>query len=1456
MAGVMGTALLCVLVLCVGFCSGQANDTTTTPPVEVNSTTAAATTTGVVNAETTMVADVTTAPPAPSQPLTLVSFSYRAGGVLQLEFSADVLVETVDPTAFSFQATADVAASSGNAYSLSPSAIVGNPVDSDVIFVLLSARDIFEIKSRFPLASSSSTTFLAVTAAGATGRSGAALTPISSENALAVADFVADQTAPELVGFEVATPPASGNPPTITLVFDEPVDPTTVDVTGITLRSSASTTTSSPSSSLTLADAVVDPTQPVSLTSVHVRLSRTEWLQILAATPSLLASQASAFVTLDSGAVTDVAGVSVASTPPFAATAFDADLVAPTLVSSVLNLDTGTLTLTYSEPVDTTAVDPAAIQLLSSASSAPFSLERSTLVASARFSVLLEFELDDNDLLVITGDPDLAASRETSLLQIATNLTRDASRNPSLAVEDPPVAVTTFVPDVTGPELVASSFDLNTGLLRLVFSENIDPVSPLPSAVVVLEHVLSADGTAKSTVGQTVNLTVGEADLNAIKFNLDGQASVAVVVALDQGAVLDFSGNPSSATSLPIATLVPDVVQPALLAFRVGLSGPAQTKLPLALQLDLSEPVGSESLRASAFVVADANPATDGDAVTLRLTGGVLTTNSSAPTSATLTLSDEDTLTLRTLFESVPSRSPFGSAASFFLAVDVGGLADTSGNPLVALEPAAQASAFAADLVRPVLASGSLDLSRDTLTLEFSEPVDPASVDPAAITVLGTETDASPVQLTSASTVVANGDDASNATTSTAPPGAGVSTVTIAVARQDMAALLTSASSPLATGASEVFVTVPANFALDVAGNPSEAAGPLRVAVLADTVPPTLQEFGLNLNTGILALTFSEVVAASSVQPTRLILQSVQSITLRRRARRAPGDAPVFYQLTGGTPVQASANSADVDVELRPSDLGLLRQLQTLGQSESSTYLAAQPGAATDLFGNALSEVPSSSALAVTPGQLVGVATDDDDEWDLTTNEAIALAAIILAVVFIMLCLFCVARRCHRSSNAAPFYAASSSKAGSGNVKPKHTGAHKTSTSSRGNDDGFELSNLEFDDIMHQSSTPERPKPQHHSTPPNQQFVDKNGVVTTDLDADQGHSPVFQRVPSRSSADMMPAVVLFNVTGESSTDLAPGELPLPVPRSPQLSREVAAQRHQLNHVPNDLGIESIPVPARSVSEMNVQGKKARALFSYERQHTDELTFAKGDEFTIVERPLGEDHWFQVVRTKSTEPVADDQMTEGLVPMNYIEFVDDEEAEESETDQVENNHHQGHGKQPRKQQGAADQGNRRSALLAVQLPPPPPGSPHKRSASKRRLRRAASSGTFNFPESLPVPQVSHSAPACHKYRVLETYKAKAPTELSVFKDEWVSFLNVAPKNEDNYMVELQTNDRGEVSKTLLAPCSGNRPGVKCDYCQMLSATSPDRQTRSQARAERIGQSRQALYTWQAEGGQFT
>ena len=122
-----------------------------------------------------------------------------------------------------------------------------------------------------------------------------------------------------------------------------------------------------------------------------------------------------------------------------------------------------------------------------------------------------------------------------------------------------------------------------------------------------------------------------------------------------------------------------------------------------------------------------------------------------------------------------------------------------------------------------------------------------------------------------------------------------------------------------------------------------------------DSDLPVLVSYTLDLNTGILVLTFSETVNISTLNPNLFFIQS------------SPAAASVseYYQLNDSTTSNSTGAADTVQILLGVMDLNNIKANSLIATSSSTTYLRFLPGAVYDQNGNPTKGVSNGNAVQV-----------------------------------------------------------------------------------------------------------------------------------------------------------------------------------------------------------------------------------------------------------------------------------------------------------------------------------------------------------------------------------------------------------------------------------------------------------------------------------------------------------
>ena len=390
------------------------------------------------------------------------------------------------------------------------------------------------------------------------------------------------------------------------------------------------------------------------------------------------------------------------------------DSVSPVLEAFDLNVDSGTLTLHFSETVNGSALKMEEITLQ----------DNENATASLVFTGQ-EGEVDDGvDLLVLLTVEDLNAIK--AIEELATDESNARLSFTSSAVEDmngvaveaiagsDAITVTVFTEDTTAPELVAFDLDMDNGEIIMTFTETVD-VSSVGVGGLTLRSasddigvsVLNISGGELSEEDSTViTLSLSSADISTLKQDATLATSRAdSYLSLASSTVVDMNGNGVVAVeSLQVTSYTADETRPSLENFDVDIDAGT-------LLIRFSEPVNASSFDSTKIVVQNSI-----GSIQHRLTGG--SHSDANDFDVTLTLSTVDINALKNLDGVTTTNANTFADFNDFLVYDMAGRA------FAGLDSAVPVNAFVADVSAPVLVRFALDMNVSQAVLEFDEPVD------------------------------------------------------------------------------------------------------------------------------------------------------------------------------------------------------------------------------------------------------------------------------------------------------------------------------------------------------------------------------------------------------------------------------------------------------------------------------------------------------------------------------------------------------------------------------------------------------------------------------------------------------------------------------------------------------------------------------------------------------------
>eukprot|EP00730_Choanoeca_flexa_P007274 TRINITY_DN12305_c0_g5_i1.p1 TRINITY_DN12305_c0_g5~~TRINITY_DN12305_c0_g5_i1.p1 ORF type:complete len:1793 (+),score=418.27 TRINITY_DN12305_c0_g5_i1:133-5511(+) len=880
----------------------------------------------------------------------LVSYNFSLdAGELALSFSEVVLPSRANVSRAGFVHPSDASV----VYGLVVDSIDGVPFvagrsASRTVVLSLSKVLMDALKADREVAVNRSTTVLRLAAGFVTDTSSK---PSLTSDDVVAAHFEADVSRPELIGAAINL--TSG---TVLLSFSETVVADQSQATRVVLENTT-VLVNGPiaAGGVQLSGGSISQVADVVLRVVLVK----EDLDRVKASANLGLSASNTFVRLltnmtrDSSALPSIASDSFAVVP-----AADEDL--PFLLNASLDMDARNLVLSFSEPVDSSAMQVTAISLFSlpaADSHRPaIPLDAGSIVVeTTSLSRVLVIALNAAVFDELALRTDLATEDAATGIAMAAGAVQDTSGNALMAIPQvADVVVALTASDQSAPSLVGFTVDLSQGLVIFRFDEPVNASSFNPSALVARSSQAS-DATSYSltsgslqtvTNGRRLVLALSEDDLNQLKAQADlWHSNSTTFVSLASTLVMDMAGNQIEAV-LPAQArravlLVVDDGSPELTAFDFDLGRGLLT-------LNFSESMNASSIVVEALVFQASDDSVASDQVRLR--GGTVTAVS--PLQVTVALTTEDLHALKRARVAVEANRTFLTFGSD-LARDMAGV------PVVPAEDGLSTmtvSAFSPDKTPVAITNVSLSLDTAVLELTFAEPVLDGSVEPRAITLLNVS------NASKATRVETRFGDVGGANVSldftvreyvnftltggivvVADDGLSAS---IAMLPDDLDFLKLQASDM-------VFLVAQTNVAQDLQGNAAvrvSANQALAPSVFTlDATAPVLSSFGLNLNAtpAIITLTFDEPVRVASVNLSRwrlLVEQDGQGVSL------------------GSGSVQSASDGRVIAVNLPLSWKHAVQRVAGLGAAESSSLLRGSAAAVEDVRGNVLQAMASAQA--------------------------------------------------------------------------------------------------------------------------------------------------------------------------------------------------------------------------------------------------------------------------------------------------------------------------------------------------------------------------------------------------------------------------------------------------------------------------------------------------------------
>ena len=498
----------------------------------------------------------------------------------------------------------------------------------------------------------------------------------------------------------------------------------------------------------------------------------------------------------------------------------------------------------------------------------------------------------------------------------------------------------TSTDDMTGPQLTSFSIDMTSRVIVLSFDEPIDPNGVDVTGITIQGTigVTSASlyyqltSTSSFHVNESiVRILLSSADFDALQLRQDVATmqyntflSIEPKTATDRSNQRNMAQQISNADALQAAFYIADTNSPQITSLSLNL----ETN---TMALTFNEPVLVSSF-APYYLTVSSSPSPSFLGVSLSLTGGLVhPTMLPASRVISFTLIDEDIIFLKVSKDIATGRG------DTYITASVGLVNDTSGNQYDMFQTLS-VSSFIFDTSAPMVVAFDLDLNVGALILEFDDVVDATTFDESAITLQSAPA-RQPMEW----------HTLSGASVTVSPSG---SVIAVLLSITDLNQLQLH---NFCTLLDNCYLTVTASVARDPNGVdtiPISDGSALSVRqVIPDATPPLLVSFSLNINIGVLSLTFDEIVDVSTL--------SVSEITLVNR----PSQFLESYTFIGGS--TSNMNNAVIHITLINDDLNTIRAIGDLATSPNNTYIIMTENTVTDLYGNVAIPISGDSALQV-----------------------------------------------------------------------------------------------------------------------------------------------------------------------------------------------------------------------------------------------------------------------------------------------------------------------------------------------------------------------------------------------------------------------------------------------------------------------------------------------------------
>lgn len=886
---------------------------------------------------------------------TLLSYSLDMNmGTVDLTFSETVNVSSLVPSAIVLQ---------GDRTLLNSLAIAGSTTasqDNPVVRLVLSFDDLNSLKLNRLLATSHNNTFLSLSTSAVSDMAGNPVVEVTSRLPLLLqeSEFTSDTTLPELVSWNLDM-----NSGVINMTFTEAVDSATLEPrvlhfqdamfersAGYTLRNATVLNGDGVFMAVRISDGDLNNIKVLDLCT-RQSLGGDCFLTY----PTSLIQDMNFNVVLDA---MDGNGTQV--------TRYTVDSISPRILRYDVLMSHGEVRISFSESVNVSTFDPTGLTFNPSASpNNPRNLTGGTRLTNTS-GLQLRFVFNQDDLEHFRMVPNFLDTIFNTYMRALPRSILDMSGNeldlyPSTGFFDDP---TLFVPDGVSPTLLGFSLDMNSTLLTLTFSESVSNALALTDITLLdsffgnSSHQLTGGRVLQTGAHFELTILLSADDVFAIQADDTLAKSLDTSWLVHGSSLTRDSGNNAIIPRLVginatrASTYQADAIDPTVFQFqRLDLND-------RELIVFFDEPVNISGANAALFQVQQFS---NNSGIQYQLTGGtfsydtrasgVLFPQRTARSVIILSLTPQDYKSL------VLNTSLATSVLDSHLVLPRGAIVDMAGNDLVAVPPVMgrAVNQFIGDMSQPRIEQFYFDLDAGTITLSFSSVLDVGSFNPAALTLQN-------AMLSTVEYTLVTGF------TDSAPDFS----ITVHMSNSDLNEV--KRRTALATGLANTYIRIAASFINGISGNDIIAVtdGSARQAAnfTIDTTRPQLTNYTLDLNQGLLRLSFDETMQASLFNLTRLSFHNMTT------------NSTSYYHLTDNSTLISNDDPVMI-VSLNFIDLNALKLLTNLATDSSNTFLSFDTRLAVDMSGNPVIPVSNISAVQIMGGVIPDTTSPTVEQFSL-----------------------------------------------------------------------------------------------------------------------------------------------------------------------------------------------------------------------------------------------------------------------------------------------------------------------------------------------------------------------------------------------------------------------------------------------------------------------------------------